>query len=181
MRRRPARHSEPSSAEDHRGDIYVGARHRYHHGVRLLLQLAAALALFGCAAMRNQPHNGPRIDERRAAYWVWYDQGLWHVRITSDGKTHRYQGTLGAVGPSNSMSELQLDDRVLSEVVALLRGSVQFDFERAAHTGLAARASGEGCVVLDLYLDGTRQPDRVYLGGTALTPARLPIEICPPR
>jgi hypothetical protein len=161
-------------------DVYVGARHGYHQDVRLLLQLAAALALFGCA-MWNQPRNGPRIDDRRTAYWIWYDQGHWHVRTTSDGKTHRYQGTLAAVGAGNSMSDLQLDDRMLSEVAALLRGSVQFDFERVAHTGLAARASGEGCVALDLYLDGKRQPDRVYLGGTALTPSHLPFEICPPR
>jgi hypothetical protein len=162
-------------------DVYVGPRHGYHQRVRLLLQIAAALALFGCAMMRNQPRNGPRIDERRTAYWVWYDQGRWYIRTTGDGKTHRYQGTLAAMGADNSMSDLQLDDQMLSEVAVLLRGSVQFDFERAARTGLSARASGEGCVTLDLYLDGRRQPERVYLGGTALTPSRLPFEICPPR
>jgi|SRR5579871_292551 len=141
-----------------------------HLHKRALFAVAVVLA-GGCAS------SAPRIDDARAAYWVWRADDGWHLRATAGGHGHRFQGTV--VGLTGSIADLVLTDAALGDRVAQIGDSVQFDFDAArGRPGFDFRVPG-GCTRFDLLLDGKRRPERVHLGGSARTPPKVPFDRCP--
>jgi hypothetical protein len=146
--------------------------------------LCATLAL-GAANCRTfdpkHPMTGqPRIVAGQPGYWIWVDDGRWHLRIsTAPGKVHRFQGSLAGVG--GGISELSLTRPELKDRVALVGDAVQFDVESAddkAADGFDVRVVG-GCARFDLYFDGKYHSDRVHLGPRAALAHKVPFEKCP--
>lgn len=132
--------------------------------------LVLAVLVGGCAG-------GPRIDERRPAYWLWHDGTRWQLRATAGGKPHRFQGSIAGV--TGSVADAAATDGALRDHVGLVGDAVQFDFESSSgRPGLDARVIG-GCARFDLLLDGKRPVDRIHLGDHRRAPPRVPFERCP--
>jgi hypothetical protein len=133
------------------------------------MSMAACITSFGT-------DHGPAIETSTPGYWIWFDDGQWHLRTTSGGRSHRFQGSI--VGLSGSVTDMRLSSPALAERAALVGDAIQFDFESDDATGIDARVAG-GCVRFDLYFDGKHRPDHVRVGVPARAPDRVPFDRCP--
>jgi hypothetical protein len=110
------------------------------------------------------------------AYWVWHDEGGWHLRTTTAGARHRFHGWVEPIGgrvEDFRPTRLEWGDRV--RVAA--RG-IEFDFETAgAEDGFDWRVSS-GCSRFELFIDGAAHPGKIHLGGAASHPHHTPFERC---
>jgi hypothetical protein len=148
--------------------------------------IAALLVCAGCRTFDpKHPLVGkPPIDPQQpstgaAAYWVWFDDGLWHVRFAPGGKARRFQGSVSGV--RGSVADLSPTRPDLKDRVALVGDAVQFDVESGAGApplGFDARVLG-GCANFDLYVDGQRRGEQVRLGPREQPARRVPFERCP--
>lgn len=148
-------------------------------GVRALTLVAIlTLTTAGCSLFCGRPRM-PNVDPERSAYWLWYAGGSWHLRVTTAGEMHRFQGTLTG---KTSIRKFKLGDKLLRDHAAVQGTSLQFDFERKTPATIDFRLSGPAsCLQLDVYFDGIRRIDRVYIGRYARAPLHLPFDVCPPR
>jgi hypothetical protein len=144
-------------------------------------ELLVGVLLVGCATFDpKHPLVGkPSIDAQQSGYWIWLDDGVWHVRMTPGGRPHRFQGSLA--GLAGGVTELLTTHPELRDRIALVGDSVQFDVEEpagATGAGFDARVAG-GCARFELYVDGRHRAEQVRLGPRRLSPHRTPFERCP--
>ena len=92
--------------------------------MRLLLPVL--LLLEGCATPLGTA-GGPSIDGREASYWIWSDDGVWHLRVTGGSHAHRFQGTVASL--SGGVTSLAVTHGALQDRAALLGHTAQFDLE----------------------------------------------------
>ena len=151
-------------------------------GVRALNYVAilALTTTTGCSLFCGKPR-APIVDPERSAYWIWHSGGSWHLRVTTAGETHRFQGTVTA--KSSPIQKLKFgDDRLRDHAAMLEHSGVQFDFERNTPASIDFRLLNRAaCIELDLYVDGMHRLERIYLGPYARSPLHMPIEVCPGR
>jgi hypothetical protein len=120
----------------------------------------------------------PSIRPVEPGYWIWLDDGAWHLRAASGAHAHRFQGSV--MGLSGSVTDVQPTRPELRERVALVSDAVQFDIESqpSGTDGFDLRVAG-GCLHFDLYLDGHHRPERIHLGPRASVPKHVPFDRCP--
>ncbi len=141
--------------------------------------LVLVIALTGCA---GQPHplEGPSHPQPgELGYFIATDDTWLVVELRTNDRAHRFQGS---VTPTRGeLRDLTLDRRTLADTVALQGGGLQFDVEVAknGHERIRVRMPRDTpCAKFDLYLDGSRRAERIYLAAAQRPPAEVPFERC---
>jgi hypothetical protein len=142
--------------------------------------LALALLLSGCRTFdpKHPLVGAPSVQAENLGYWVWFDDGIWHVRMTAGQKPHRFQGSVA--GARGGVLELRTTRADLKERIAVVGDAVQFDVDAAAMAdeGFDVKIAGN-CARFDLLLDGKYRAADVRLGPRASAAHRVPFEKCP--
>ena len=148
---------------------------------RLVFQLLAlALVIMSCATARpppsiapGRPPFGPGAPE---AYWIWHNQGGWHLRTTTAGLAHRFHGAVVPLGGNIvdvRASRLEWQDRI--------PGGRAGDSVRLRDSGWRRRLDWHvtsGCNRFEIFIDGVARPGLVHLGGPAHQPRHVPFDRC---
>jgi hypothetical protein len=142
--------------------------------------LLIPLLLGGCRTFDpKHPLVGePKVQAENLGYWVWFDDGRWHVRMTAGQKPHRFQGSVAGV--RGGVMDLQTTRADLTERIAVVGDAVQFDVDAAAlaDEGFDVKIVGS-CARFDLLLDGKYRGEQVRLGPRGSPAHRVPFEKCP--
>lgn len=148
--------------------------------LRVVIVGLVALVCAGCRTFdpKHPAVGKPSVEVDQTAYWIWYADNAWHLRITAASHAHRFQGSMAGV--RGGVVDLQLTKPELKDGVAIGGDAVQFDVELTAADGpqgFDAHVIG-GCARFDLLVDG-HKPDNVHLGPRALPVRHDPFERCP--
>ena len=145
--------------------------------------LALGLLCFGLGSCATPSARHPlagkiRPGKGEASYAIYSDDDWLYVRVAGGDSPHRFQGSVTAL--RGNIGALELDRPGLAEQVATRGASIQFDIESASGGAEGFRARiARTCLRFDLYVDGSRRPERVRLGGRGETPKQIPFERCP--
>ncbi len=113
---------------------------------------------------------------KETAFWVWYDDGVWHFRTTGgDKKTHRFNGTIEVIGGNlvdlkgkkGEYGGKNVDQYVFSQT------AIKFDFKTdKGEDGLnfAVDANAKG-LKFTIAIDGEARPKNIRLGKASDHPA----------
>lgn len=112
--------------------------------------------------------------------WIWNEGNTWHVRTTTKGAQHRFQGvvmttrdgTLTDVKPT----KLEWNDRL-----RVRNGrAAAWDFSTAGHEdGFDFKTVGGQCIRFWVKVDGKADPGSVNLGKDGAHPAKWHFRLCP--
>ncbi|MEO6954640.1 MAG: hypothetical protein ABI321_22770 [Polyangia bacterium] len=144
-----------------------------------VLPLLASVALTACAA---QPHplEGPSHPQAgELGYFIATDASWLVINLHANDRAHRFQGSVTPT--KGALRDLVLGSPTLSETVALQNGTLEFDVEVAknSHERIRVRMPHDTpCAKFDLYLDGSRRTERVYLAADQKSPTEVPFERC---
>ena len=144
-----------------------------------LLPLLALSTWTACAAQQH-PLEGPsRPAVGELGYFIATD-GSWLVlHLHTNDRAHRFQGSVTPT--KGALQDLALDRKTLADAVALQGGELQFDVEvgKNGHERIRVRMPpGTPCAKFDLYLDGARRPERIYLAAAQKSPSEIPFQRC---
>ena len=111
------------------------------------------------------------------AYWVWHDGGGWHVRTTTTGAAHRFQGRVWALhGDLENVrpTRLEWNDRIRRSGNAF-----SFDLTTAgSYDGFDFWVAEGDCAQFTVLVDGRAQPDRVIIGAGNRHPTNTTFRLC---
>jgi len=143
---------------------------------RAAILLVAVLLACGGGVVRISPGRPAFAAGSRESYWIWHDEGRWHLRTTTAARLHRFHGWVepmdGRITDVRA-TRLEWGDRIR----AVPRG-IEFDFETdGAEDGFDWRVSS-GCNRFFLEVDGAPSPDHVHLGGAGHVPVEMPFARC---
>jgi hypothetical protein len=145
-----------------------------------LLLASILLVATGCVTARpppriapGRPYFGPGAPE---AYWIWHDEGGWHLRTTTAGMAHRFHGTVLALG--GQIMDARPSRPEWQDRIRMSPGGIAFDFvTQGGEEGFDWHVSS-GCNRFEIYVDGVPRPGRVRLGGPSSVPRHVPFDRC---
>src|SRR5262249_34699580 len=116
-------------------------------------------------------HSGSPI-----GYWIWHDDGGWHLRTTTQRSRHRFHGFVVAIdGRVEEVRPTRLEWR---DRVRIGNRGVEFDFETDGdEDGFDWRVTS-GCNKFDLLVDGHYDRRIVHIGGPGYEPKSIPFARC---
>jgi hypothetical protein len=113
-------------------------------------------------------------------YCVWRDEAGWHIRTTTGGNQHEFQGTVRAIGGTFASMELPKTEGKKGKPKTRDAWAVSADKQTLA-IELKTRGSIDGCdfqlsrdvryLDFDLRIDGASAPERIYIGKEGVHPA----------
>ena len=113
------------------------------------------------------------------AFWVWHDgRGeSWHVRSTTAGLRHRFQG---AVISDGVVTNVNATDHSFADRIRADAKSVHFDFfTQGNEDGFDFRVAGSQCVRFYMTVDGRSEPRLVHIGRANAHPGGWHFKLCP--
>ncbi len=147
---------------------------------RLALLCLGLLSSVACAIarppLRIQPGAPVYAPGAPEAYWVWHDAAGWHLRTTTAGQPHRFQGVvLPFGGEILEVRPLRAESR---ERIRTGAGGITFDLvTEGGEDGFDWRVSS-GCNRFELYVDGAPRPGLVHVGAAAHHPRHVLFDRC---
>jgi hypothetical protein len=148
--------------------------------MRWLVIALIAPWMFGCSTFdpKHPMVGAPSVTTTQADYWVWFDEGRWHVRMTAGGRPHRFQGSLS--GAHGGVVNLVTTRPELKERIAVVGDGVQFDVDASGDgvDGFDVQVAGS-CARFDLLVDGKYRAEHTRLGPRAAPAHHVPFEKCP--
>jgi hypothetical protein len=113
-------------------------------------------------------------------YCVWRDETGWHIRTTTGGIQHEFQGTVRAIGGTFASMELPKTEGKKGKPKTRDAWAVSADKQTLA-IELKTRGSIDGCdfqlsrdvryLDFDLRIDGASAPERIFIGKEGVHPA----------
>jgi hypothetical protein len=113
------------------------------------------------------------------AFWVWHDERgrFWHVRSTTAGMRHRFQG---AVISDGVITNVNATDHSYADRIRADAKSVNFDFfTQGNEDGFDFRVAGSQCVRFYMTVDGRSEPNLVHIGRGNAHPGAWHFKLCP--
>lgn len=117
---------------------------------------------------------------KKATFYVWYDDGLWHLRTRTGGNARKFSGTIRSVGGKviklSGIAGLEARKKSHGDIGTLNRAQteIKFDFRtKGGEDGFDFRLADEATVVVfDLALDGYGHADAISVGAKGLRPPK---------
>ncbi len=111
-----------------------------------------------------------------AAYWVWRDAaGVWHVRTTTAGKLHRFQGKV--TGQSGDPIEVKAVKAEMSDRLKAMPKQILFAFDTAGHMdGFDFRISDGKCATFHFVQNDGK---KIFVGSSEAQPPKQNFTVCP--
>ena len=143
----------------------------------------AALALSACAPVSRPValvwEGAPQIGPGQArGYFLWHDEGGWHVRWTTRGQRHNFSGKLKCDGAFDSFTPISTERG--DHIKMANRAAITFNTSTTSGTdGFDFRLTRPTShVTFDLYLDGQRiYPAEIFLGSSMAHPPGNPFTL----
>ncbi len=113
------------------------------------------------------------------AFWVWHDgHGThWHVRSTTAGHRHRFQGAVVADG---AITNMQATDHSFADRIHADAKEIKFDFfTQGNEDGFDFQIAGGQCVRYYMTVDGRSEPGLVHIGRANAHPTGWHFKLCP--
>jgi hypothetical protein len=113
------------------------------------------------------------------AFWVWHDDHGrgWHVRSTTAGQRHRFQG---AVVSDGIITNVNATDHSFSDRIRADAKTVNFDFfTQGNEDGFDFRVAGSQCVRFYMTVDGRSEPQLIHIGRGNAHPGAWHFKLCP--
>jgi hypothetical protein len=176
----------------------VGFRVFFH--VAKLALASASLVVTGCTVIvppppPPHPPQGPAVNVAQGAVngepkqgvkpnsglgmHIWRgDDGKWHLRSATDGKLHKFRGTIdGASSPVNWYDAEWME---IGDSMGKRGDGLVFLFETGGHLdGLTFVPDDHGCVTFHITVDERSQPERIFLGRDGIHPTSDHFTACP--
>jgi hypothetical protein len=148
--------------------------------LRTIAIASIIVAFAGCATAHpppriapGQPYFGPGAPE---AYWLWHDEGGWHLRTTTAGRPHRFHGTVTPLG--GQIIDLRPSHPRERERISMSPNGISFDLlTQGGENGFDWHVSS-GCNRFEIFVDGAPRPGLVHLGGASEHPRHIPFDRC---
>jgi hypothetical protein len=143
------------------------------------LGLLATLATPALAAP-GVPEGAPDLDLPGipGGYYVWHDEGGWHLRTTDAELVHEYTGQLSSNG---QFEDVDLARPENDDSFAVRQGGNAVDFRFRTYTGIDGlnfRLAGGDYLTFRLYRDGHLiSTSHIYLGATREHPRTNPFTL----
>lgn len=152
--------------------------------LRNVLLLAALLSF--CLALAAQGRFQERYWEGRPdftkgeakGYFIWNDMEGWHVRWTTEGKKHRFSGTISCDGKFVEYKAVSRDRG--DHITKSSPGTIRFDATASGGADGVDFRMTENTTYLtfDLSMDGARVPPQmVHLGANNHRAESMPLKI----
>ncbi len=113
------------------------------------------------------------------AFWLWHDNRgqNWHVRTTTAGMRHRFQG---AVLSDGVITNVNATDHSYADRLRADAKSVNFDFfTQGNEDGFDFHVAGSQCVRFYMTVDGRSEPNLVHIGRGNAHPTSWHFKLCP--
>ncbi|MEW6733388.1 MAG: peptidoglycan-binding protein [Acidobacteriota bacterium] len=110
---------------------------------------------------------------------IWRDGNQWHVRTTTAGRLHNFQGRIVANnGSIRSVSDVGLEASDDLDIT-LERGNraLSFDFQTAGNMDGIDFYSDADTLSFDLRMDGRYTAQNIYIGRNGVNPVSLPFTL----
>ena len=113
------------------------------------------------------------------AFWLWHDDHghNWHIRSTTAGVRHRFQGTVISDGLITAVNAVDHSyaDRIHADAKA-----IHFDFfTQGNEDGLNFHVDGSQCVRFYMTVDGRSEPNLIHIGRGNAHPGGWHFKLCP--
>jgi len=109
---------------------------------------------------------------------IWRDGNWWHVRTTTAGQRHSFEGRIVANGGTiRSLSRTGTLERVDQLLVDRTRRGLDFDFVTAGAMDGFDFYSDADTLTFDLSMDGRRTERNVYVGRHGTNPVSIPFTL----
>lgn len=172
--------------------------------VRFPLLLLVPLVFAACATEAPRVHlisfypNTPErlsasvVDGRAPAmhagagfsYWLWRDtDGIWHLRTTSRGRRHLFEGRIHADSPGALSLVTTISQETSgpdADQVGLVDGDLAFALRtKDKQDGFDFRVARDTCLEIELRIDGDGDPAKINLGAAQTKPTKSHFLLCP--
>jgi hypothetical protein len=108
------------------------------------------------------------------SYFLWHDGAGWHLRATTSGHFHNFNGVIRA---QEGVSDVRPLDPSIS--LQLAQNQIQFGFSVAGgEKGFDWQSPGAGCAQYNLMIDGQDRPGKVTVGYSQGHPNYGGFELC---
>jgi hypothetical protein len=129
----------------------------------------------------NPSGRPPQLREGAPAnFYVWRDEAGWHIRSTTAGNAHEFQGTVRTIGGTFASMELPRTEGKKKRKKTVDAWAVSADKQTLA-IKLNTRGKIDGCdfqlsrdvryLDFDLRIDGESRADRIFVGKEGAHPA----------
>ncbi len=113
------------------------------------------------------------------AFWLWHDDHgrNWHIRSTTAGMRHRFQGTVVSDGV---ITNVNATDHSYADRLRADAKSIHFDFfTQGNEDGLDFHVDGSQCVRFYMTVDGRSDPALIHIGRANTHPGNWHFKLCP--
>lgn len=116
--------------------------------------------------------------KQNEAFWIWRGpDNDWHLRTTTAGNQHRFNGHI--VGHGGDISGVKSASNEHGDKIKFEDGKVHFDFSTAGEAdGIDFKLSGSTCVDFDLAIDGAPNAERIVVGAKEQHPTKARFTTC---
>jgi hypothetical protein len=113
------------------------------------------------------------------ALWLWHDDHghNWHIRSTTAGVRHRFQGSVISDGVITAVNAV---DHSYADRIHADAKSVHFDFfTQGNEDGFNFHVDGSQCVRFYMTVDNRSEPQLIHIGRANAHPASWHFKLCP--
>ena len=131
----------------------------------IMLSTHSAAHYYNVSYLKNADYRDPVfIESAEPYYYIHHHYAGWHVGWNGGGTDHHFTGSIATDGQFDSVLPFELEQYPDVLEVSDSKDRIDFDtMSRGAEDGCDFVLDGSSRVTFDLFIDGVRQPDRVYV------------------
>ncbi len=131
----------------------------------IMLSTQSAAHYYNVSYLKNADYRDPVfIESSEPYYYIHHYYDGWHVGWNGGGTDHHFTGSMTTDGQFDSVQPFELEKYPDVLEVNDANDRIEFDtMSRGAEDGCDFVLDDASTVTFDLYIDGVRDPDRVYV------------------
>jgi 4-amino-4-deoxy-L-arabinose transferase-like glycosyltransferase len=150
-----------------RGDISADARHGgLLIGISVVMLIGQSAAhYYNVSYLKNADYRDPIfIESSEPYYYIHRYYSGWHVGWNGAGQDHHFTGSIATDGRFEDVRPFELEQ--YPDILEVMDSNTLISFDtmtRAGEDGCDFVVDGGSRITFDLYIDGARVPERVYI------------------